>query len=249
MPGDAERWISGLPPAFRGDLSTPRVVPAVFYDLCCVETEDEAMRKVGQATFEAIFPKGIDSRTPIRELDWDPVAAANLGRSEDIRHLLLAQIANIPAEADFCDWVGSGPPAVLPNRMTLREGPGAIGVQRLGRMAQALHASLLQSNPAKPGGDPVLRVFPAWPKDWNAQFKLSARGGFVVTSAWRNGRVVSLELKSTAGRQCQLRNPWGTAPVRLYRDGATGEQLSGSLLKFATQKDESLAVVPLEGSL
>ena len=248
-PDDPEIWISGLPPAFRGELNAPRVVPAVFYDLCCVETEDEAIRKVGHATFEAIFPKGIDSHTPVRELDWDPVAAANLGRSEDIRHLLLAQIANIPAETDFCDWVGSGAPAVLPNRMTLREGPGAIGVQRLGRMAQALHGSLLQSNPAKPGGDPVLHVFPAWPKDWNAQFKLSARGGFVVTSSWRNGRVESVELRSTANRQCQLRNPWGSGSVRLYRNGKTGDQLSGSLLKFATHKDENLRVVQLDRSL
>ena len=241
---DPEVWISGLPPAFRGDLSTPRVVPTVFYDLCCVETEDESMRRLGKATFEAIFPHGIDSHTPVRELDWDPVAAANLGRNEDVRHLLLAQIVNVPAEEDFCDWVGSGPPAVLPNRMTLREGPGAIGVQRLGRMAQALHASLLQSNPSKPGGDPVLSVFPAWPKDWNAQFKLSARGGFVVSSAWRNQSVQSIELESTAGQHCRVRNPWGTDPVRLYRNGAIAEQLAGSLLEFGTHKGEHLVVMP-----
>lgn len=241
---DRERWISGLPPAFRGDLNSPRVVPAAFYDLCCVETEDEAMRKMGHATFEAIFPHGIDSRTPVRELDWDPVAAANLGRSEDVRHLLLGQIQNMPAETDFCDWVGSGAPAVLPNRMTLREGPGALGVQRLGRMAQTLHASLLQSVPPKPGGDPVLHVFPAWPKDWNAQFKLSARGGFVVTASWRNGRVEFIELGSIAGERCHLRNPWGADPVRLRRNGASGERLSGALLHFETHRGEILMLVP-----
>lgn len=244
-PGDPVRWISGLPPAFRGNLSAPRVVPAVFYDLCCVETEDEAIRKTGNATFDAIFPHGITSRTPVRELDWDPIAAANLGRSEDVRHLLLAQIVNIPAEADFCDWVGSGPPAVLPNRMTLREGPGSVGVQRLGRMAEALHASLLQSNPSRPGGEPLLRVFPAWPKDWDARFKLSARGGFVVESAWRNGRVEFVKLESIAGQPCRLRNPWGAGPVRLQRNGAMCEQISGSLLRFNTQKDETVVAIPL----
>lgn len=242
--GDPELWISGLPPVFRGDLNEPRVVPAVFYDLCCVETEDEAIRQVANSTFDALYPQGIDATTPVPELHWDSIAAANLGRREDVRHMLLGQIVNVPAEKDFCDWVGSGPPAVLPNRMTLREGPGAIGVQRLGRMAQALHASLLQSNPARPGGDPLLHVFPAWPKDWDAQFTLSARGGFVVTSSWKHERVEFVELESLASHACQLRNPWGNSKVSLYRNGSIAESLSGSLLCFATHKEETLIVVP-----
>lgn len=244
-PGDPEVWISGLPPAFHGELGELRLVPAVFYDLCCVETEEESIRRVATATFEALYPLGTNATTTVAELDWTSMAAANLGRSEDVRHLLLGQILNVPAEKDFCDWIGSGPPAVLPNRMTLREGPGAIGVQRLGRMAQALHASMLQSNPARSGGDPLLHVFPAWPKDWDAQYTLSARGGFVVTSSWRHGLVEFVEIKSLAGRECQLRNPWRTKAVTVFRDGVSSEQLSGSLLKFPTHREETLIVVPV----
>jgi hypothetical protein len=242
--GDPELWISGLPPAFRGDLGALRVVPAVFYDLCCVEAEDEAIRRVAADTFDALYSGGTNAGMQVRELDWDAIAAANLGRSEEMRHLILGQILNPPAEADFCDWAGSGPPAVLPNRMTLREGPGAIGVQRLGRVAQALHAALLQSAPPTPGGDPLLHVFPAWPKDWDAQYTLSARGGFVVTSSWRSQKVEFVELKSLAGRECRLRNPWGNTAVTIYRDGVSGEQLSGSLLRFETHEDETLIVLP-----
>ena len=149
-------------------------------------------------------------------------------------------------ERAFCDWPGSGPPAILANRMTLREGPGAIGVERLGRMAEAMYASLLQSNPPKPGGDPVVHVFPAWPKDWDAQYTLSARGGFLVTSSWKQQRVEFVELYSRAGRQCQLRNPWGGDSVTLYRNGKLAETMEGGLLRFATQKEETLVVVPAE---
>jgi hypothetical protein len=87
-------------------------------------------------------------------------------------------------------------------------------------------------------------VFPSWPKDWDAQFTLSARGGFVVTSSWKYERVEFVEMKSLAGHACQLRNPWGNSEVSLYRNGGIAESLSGSLLCFATHKEETLIVVP-----
>ncbi|HTV56674.1 MAG TPA: glycoside hydrolase, partial [Terriglobia bacterium] len=95
--------------------------------------------------------------------------------------------------------------------MTLREGPGAIGAERLGRMSEALHASLLQSNPPQPGGDPIVHVFPAWPAAWDTQFTLSARGGFVVTSSITHGEVEFVELRARDAGTCRLRNPWKTA--------------------------------------
>lgn len=243
-PGEPELWIAGLPPVLHGDISALKLIPALHYDLCSVETEDEAMRSIGEATFEALYPKGVDENTRIYELSTDATAAANLGRSEAIRYLLPNQLQSLHPEREFCDWRGSGPPAVLENRMTLREGPGAIGVERLGRMAEALHASLLQSNPARPGGEPVLHVFPAWPKDWDVQYTLSARGGFLVTSSWRHEKVEFVELHSRAGRECRLRNPWGTSKVALYRNGQRAESKEGSLLSFATAKQEILIVVP-----
>jgi hypothetical protein len=243
-PSESEVWIAGLPPVLDGNIGSVRVIPAIYYDLCCVETEDDAIRQIAAATFEAMYPTGINADTQIAELTTDSMAAANLGRSEDIRHMLLSQIVHAPAERDYCDWDGTGPPAVLPNRMTLREGPGAIGVQRLGRMAEAMQASLLQSAPAKPGGDPILHVFPAWPKDWDVQYTLSARGGFVVTSSRRRGQVEFVELHSRAGQPCRLRNPWGDDTVTLFRNGKKAEDLSGAMLRFATQKQEQVVVVP-----
>ena len=130
------------------------------------------------------------------------------------------------------------------NRLTMREGPGDTEAERLGRVAEALQEALLQSEPPAPGGEPILHVFPAWPKAWEAQFTLAARGAFLVTASQRQGRVEFVELTVQAGGQCRLRNPWDTAEVRLFRDGQKAESLNGSLLAFSTHAGEQIIVVP-----
>jgi hypothetical protein len=133
---------------------------------------------------------------------------------------------------------------VLANRMTLREGPQALDAERIGRAAEALHLALLQSGPAEPGEDPVLRLFPAWPKEWNAKFTLLARGGFLVTSSMKNGAIDSVELVSNAGATCRMRNPWGHAAVQIRRNGSVAETLNGSLIAFQTRRRETISVEP-----
>ena len=152
-----ELWIAGLPPVIRGNIAALNLVPAHSYDLCTTNTEDKKMLSIAAATFDASYPQGINADTPVSELDGDGTVAANLGRREAMRYFLVNQIRNVwgkcpEPEASFA----GAPPSILANRMTLREGPGAIGVERLGRMSEALHAALLQSGPARPGGDPIL---------------------------------------------------------------------------------------------
>jgi hypothetical protein len=83
--------------------------------------------------------------------------------------------------------------------MSLRKGPQATDAEALGRASEALHLALLQSAPPAPAEAPVIRLFPAWPKDWDAEFLLLARGNFLVRSAIRGGRIASVELVSQAG--------------------------------------------------
>jgi alpha-L-fucosidase 2 len=90
----------------------------------------------------------------------------------------------------------------------------------------------------------VLQVFPAWPKDWSAEYRLLAPGAFLVTSAQRDGRVEFVELQSQAGAPARLRNPWGSAGVTLYRDGKKAQDLDGELLAFPTRKGEDIVVAP-----
>ena len=71
-----------------------------------------------------------------------------------------------------------------------KKGAEAIGIQRLGRAAVATQYALLQKVPPPPGKQPVIHVFPACPKTWDADFTLAARGGFLVTSSRHDGRIV-----------------------------------------------------------
>lgn len=242
--GEPRFWISAVPPARSGNPERPDLVPALFYDLCTVGTEDPEIVRTGNATFEAIYSGGVNEKTSVHTLTHSPVAAAYLGRASDLKYMIPNQIRCLTPDKDFCDWVGVGRTGVLPNRLTLREGPGAIDCQRLGGAAAALHAALLQSVPSAPGKDPVIHLFPAWPRDWDATYTLLARGAFLVSTSIEKGRIEFVEIHSQTGGWCRLRNPWLDAALALYRNGKKAEDLSGSLLAFPMARGEIVTVIP-----
>jgi hypothetical protein len=169
------------------------------------------------------------------------IAAAALGRSDAVRVLIPNQTRVLSRERGTA-YQGGGS---LRNRMTLREGPQAMDVQHLGRAAEALHLALLHSYPPAPGEDPILTLFPGWPRDWDGSFRLLARGAFVVSSSIAAGRIEQVTIESQAGAECRLRNPWGESPVRLQRHGRDAESLSGPLIEFATRAGEHIVIKPL----
>jgi hypothetical protein len=57
-----------------------------------------------------------------------------------------------------------------------------------------------------------------------------------------------VEIRSLAGAECRLRNPWGDGPVTLYRDMRKSETAGGAMLHFPTRKDENIVVVPANTS-
>jgi hypothetical protein len=209
-----------------------------FFDLCNVESSDKPRLEIASATFQSLFRNGINEKTPVSVLSKVAIAAASLGRAEDLRPLLVNQIKVLNSER------GTPLPnnGVLANRMMLREGPNALDSERLGRASEALQLAAMQSNPPEPAADPVIHLFPAWPKDWEGEFQLAARGGFLVKASTSNGVTRRVELTSQAGAECRLRNPWGTRPAALTRDGQKAESLTGSLLKFPTRKGERISV-------
>jgi hypothetical protein len=208
-------------------------LPAWFFDLGNLEGSKRPTFAVAQATFDRLLHGGVQADTSVGILSKIGIAAASLGRADAVRILIPNQMRLAARQAG----------AVMANRMTLLEGPQATDAERLGRAAQALHLALLQSNPPGPGEDPVLHVFPAWPKEWNARYTLLARGGFLVTSSMNRGSVESIELESQAGAPCKLRNPFPAAAV-LYRNGSRVETLQGPLLEFKTQKGERIVMLP-----
>jgi hypothetical protein len=202
-----------------------------------VESSDRQTFATAQATFTASLRNGLNPQMNVGVLSKQAIAAASLGRADAVRVMIPSQVRGT-AERNTAYKNGGA----LANRMMLREGPQALDVERLGRASEALHLALLQSNPPAPGENGLIHVFPAWPSDWNAQYKLLARGAFLVSASSEGGRVGFVELESLAGAECRLRNPFDGG-VALFRDGRAAEKLQGTLLRFATRKGERIVVV------
>jgi hypothetical protein len=111
-------------------------------------------------------------------------------------------------------------------------------------VAEALHTALLQSVPPAPGGEPVIHLFPAWPRDWDAAYTLLARGAFLISASMEKGQIQFVEIRSQGGGECRMRNPWPETPLRLYRSGNPGEELAGPLLTFPTEPGETISLEP-----
>ena len=83
-----------------------------------------------------------------------------------------------------------------------------MSAQRLGNVAAGLQLGLLQCSGGAPTLDPVIRVFPAWKADWNAEFELHARGGFIVSAKQEDGIIEYVRVHATRDQQLTLINPW-----------------------------------------
>ena len=235
--GDPEKkeitWARALPPVIQGNgnrIPDPNTLPVWFFDLCTLESDD-AVLKTAHATFDAYFENGINENTRVNVLSKLPVAGSLLGRAESTRFLIHNQIETAEVQP-------------LSNRMDLREGLQTTSAQRLGRAAEALHYALCQSVPSGPGGEAVIRVFPAWPDDWGAQFTLLCRGGFLVTASHQKGKTEFVEIASQAGADCRVRNPWPGEAITIHRNGKRWKNFKGDLVTFETEKDDHFIIVP-----
>ena len=230
-------FVRGLKPTANNDTGfTPdgNSLPMWFFDLVNLESPDKQMLAAANATFDRVYRTGIGPTTTVGVLSKWAIAGTSLGRVDATRFLVPNQIRALAAERESA-YLGGRP---LANRLTLREGPQALDAQRLGRAAEALQLALMQSAPGTPGGDAIIRLFPAWPDEWDAHFTLRARGGFVVTASKRAGRVELIHIRSEAGSVARVRNPWGTTPVTIFRNGKRSQQLKGAVLLFDTQIGE-----------
>lgn len=214
-------------------------LPIWFYDLANVECQDHEAFALAQATFDQLVGGEVRADIDVDILSMIAVAAASSGRADAVRVLIRNQIRQMPNPRS--PWYRQG--ACLANRMSLAEGAQALHSEHLGRAAEALHRALLQSNPPAPGEYPVLHLFPAWPREWDARNTLRARGGFIVTAVMSKGVVEFVEIVSHAGASCRLRNPFPCAVI-LQRNGVRADLLHGSLLEFKTSAGERIGVQP-----
>jgi hypothetical protein len=221
-------WIRGLPPIVSGRGSgrpDGNTMPMWFFDLCTLENPNEETMRLANATLDGYGGRGGGVLSKVG------VTQAMMGRADAVRTWLPGQLTR-PDRAP-----------VLANRMDQREGRQTTSAQRLGRVADTLHNALVQSVGAGPAQDPVIRVFPAWPRDWDAAFTLLCRGGFLVTSSMRGGQIEFVVIESRVGGECRVRNPWDAGEVAIHRGDNQPENVSGSLLKFDTEKGDRIVLV------
>jgi len=177
-----------------------QLTPIFPFEDWTLETADAAMDAVARRTL-ALAPRhrrvlgGERLNTAIRS----PIAAVRAGL-----------VAELPAILER--YRAAFDP--LPNGFSLFEGPTAHSIEHLGLLTMVLQEALLQSVSPRPGDPEVIHVFPAWPREWDAEFRLLARGGFLVTAAIRGGEIQEAEIESRRGEECRLRNPW-PAPCRV----------------------------------
>lgn len=217
--------------------------PSSYYDFCNIGSDDKEMFNKVLGAYTKRNPNGVDAKTRVSVLSRNAVVAANLGLADQVKYLIPAQIQSY--KEDNCDIQGSGESGlgVLRNRLMLREGPGAIECERLGLASQALQLALLQSVPPSPGKDPVNYIFPAWPKEWDAQFILAARNAFLISASMQNGQIEFVEICSQKGGPCQVQNPWPGKELTLYRNGKRVNNISGSLLVLSTRPGDTISLV------
>jgi len=243
-------WVSGRPPVVKGDIGAGLAGLAGrlwALDMYNVETRcaAPAMWKLATDSYRYSMPAGIPADKPIHVLSQAPIVAAKLGQADDFRNSAVSILKCADAETDFCYYDDTWRTGVLANRMTLREGVNAIGAQRLGTVTCAVQEALCQSNPGTPAGQCVLTFFPAWPKDWNAQFTQAARGQFLVSGSWQAGKAEFVEVLSQAGNPCRVRNPWpAQTPLAIYRNGEKWKTVSGDLLTFDTEPGVRYLLLP-----
>jgi alpha-L-fucosidase 2 len=111
-----------------------------------------------------------------------------------------------------------------------------------GTFSTAVGEMLLQSF------NDVIRVCPALPAAWSADFKLLAMGGFEVTAHAERGRVRWVSLLSQRGQAVRMANPFG-GPARVSCGAREVLKSGGPILEFPTEAGQAYTVLPEGASL
>jgi alpha-L-fucosidase 2 len=119
--------------------------------------------------------------------DWsaDPVQAAHLGLAEEFQSSALALTKKYQT---------------YPSGMASFMGP-EFYVEQFGVLADALQSALIQD-------DGLIRIAPAWPKEWDADGTVYILHGGKVHVQMRQGKVITVGIETGTARKMRLRNPW-----------------------------------------
>jgi hypothetical protein len=93
----------------------------------------------------------------------------------------------------------------------------------------------------------IIRLFPNWPKNKDADFKtLRAGGGFLISSSISDGRVQYLSIKSENDNPVKLYNPWDPQTKLSLTGGDLQEIATGEIIEINMKKGQSMVITPVE---
>lgn len=245
---DNERavWVGSLGPVLDQRSGTD-LRPGRFCSLCTLETADDNPDRfettMATIKYDEVNKYGGDWSRAASEMSAAARVLAGMGLAEEFKQAVLGQLECVNADKEYCYFTDTGKVKFFENRLTVREGVNCISAQRLGNAAAALQSALCQSQPAGPGKDSVIRIFPACPTGWEGEFSLWCHGGFQVTSQLRDGVIHFVQINSTLGGLCRIRNPWGDALVSLHKFAHKIRTINGTLLEFETEPGDQLELL------
>jgi len=154
--------------------------------------------------------------------DWsfDPVQAARLGLSEQVRSTLIALTQRYQNYLNgFANWGG---PA------------GEFYVEQEGNVALALAEALVQDY------DGLIRIAPAVPSEWNFEGSVWVRNRTRVDVQVAAGVPTTVAIEAGATETLRIRNPWPGQRVDVINArGKTVISSADSTLQLAVRKGES----------
>ncbi len=154
--------------------------------------------------------------------DWsyDPLQAARLGLTDEVKSSLTRLTERYQEyPSGFANFLSDD-----------------FYIEQIGVLAAALQEALVQDY------DDLLRIAPAWPKDWNADATLAIQRNSKVHVQVRHGEVIAVILDSGFSGLQRVRNPWPRKAVRIVSDGLVRENSAArgeGVLEFEVQAGKS----------
>jgi len=159
------------------------------------------------------------------ENDWslDPIDAARLGLGEEMKTALVRLTEKYQQyPSGFAHFVGP-----------------EFYVEQIGVVAAALQEALVQDH------DGLIRIAPAWPKDWSADATVYVRQRSKVDLQVRDGVPTTVVIEAGADGEMAVRNPWlgQAAEVVASGDGKRVAEADGrGVLRFSAQAGKAYLI-------
>ena len=147
---------------------------------------------IAQATWDNLPRDRAEKVT--RDYSWMPVVVnmAALGNTPEAARRIVDKLSNTAApQARFSAFFGPGHDWLPDHNWG---GSGMVGLQEM----------LLAADPY---GDGKIHLLPAWPREWDVEFKLHAPQQTIVEGCVRGGRLVSLKVTPASRRSDLIISP------------------------------------------